>query len=245
MPRNDAPAIIIPARYKSSRFPGKPLVDLHGTPMIVRVAEQCAKAGGQDSVFIATDDDRIADACCQHGFQTIMTSPDHPTGTDRIAEAADQIEAEMIINVQGDEPLIRPEDITAVIEAKRRHPDEVINAYCPISADEDPHSNTLPKVVFNEGGRLLYMSRAAVPGVKDGAPAPTFHKQVCIYGFSRAELEQFRGFGRKSRVEAYEDIEILRFFDLGISVRMIEVSASSIAVDRPEDVDKVLAVLAR
>ena len=244
MPRTDSTAIIIPARYKSSRFPGKPLVDLAGKPMIARVAEKCMQAISRDAVFVATDDDRIRQACEQHQINVIMTADNHPTGTDRIAEAASKIDADFMINVQGDEPLIQPEDIQRVIDEKRKYPADIINAYCPLSADENPAWNTIPKVVFNEAGDLVYMSRSVIPGLKEGGATPTYHKQVCIYGFTREQLQRYASFGRKSVLESFEDIEILRFLELGINVRMVEVSASSIAVDTPEDVDRVIAAIA-
>lgn len=244
MPRTDSTAIIIPARYKSSRFPGKPLVDLAGKPMIARVAEKCMQAISRDAVFVATDDDRIREACEQHQINVIMTADNHPTGTDRIAEAASKIDADFMINVQGDEPLIQPEDIQRVIDEKRKYPADIINAYCPLSADENPAWNTIPKVVFNEAGDLVYMSRSVIPGLKEGGATPTYHKQVCIYGFTREQLQRYASFGRKSVLESFEDIEILRFLELGINVRMVEVSASSIAVDTPEDVDRVIAAMA-
>jgi len=243
MPLNNSTMIVIPARYKSSRFPGKPLVDLAGKPMIVRVAERCMEVLPRDRVFVATDDESIKQTCDDQNINVIMTSEYHKTGTDRIAEAAQQIETDFIINVQGDEPLIHPSDIEAVIREKQKYPNDIINAYCRISADEDPDSNTLPKVVFDEAENLVYMSRAKIPGFKEGALEPDYFKQVCIYGFTKEQLRLFHQFGRKSNLEAYEDIEILRFIDLKINVRMIEVSNASIAVDTPEDVARVLAVL--
>lgn len=231
--------VIIPARRKSTRFPNKPLVPLLGKPMILWVAELSAQAVGKERVFVATDDDTIAATVRDAGFHALMTG-DALTGTDRLAEAAAQLDADIVINVQGDEPLVRPADILTVIEAKQRHPGDVINAYCRLGAQEDPASVNIPKVVVNESGRLLYMSRAQVPGTKDAANAPAaYHKQVCIYAFTRDELAAFRAFGRKSCVEHSEDIEILRFLELDKTIRMVELGGGSLAVDIPADVAPV------
>ncbi|MDD3444501.1 MAG: 3-deoxy-manno-octulosonate cytidylyltransferase [Zavarzinia sp.] len=236
--------VIIPARYASSRFPGKPLVPILGKPMILWVAELSARAVGRDHVYVATDDARIAAVVEGAGFNTLLTSSGALTGTDRLAEAAAKIDYDIYINVQGDEPLVDPEDIRRCIDEKRRRPDHVINGFCWLSPQEVPSSPNIPKVVMNESGRLLYMSRSVVPGFKDQKQAPKgYRKQVCIYGFSRAELEAFAGFGRKSEVEASEDIEILRFLELGIGVQMYETKPGSLAVDAPEDVAAVEAAL--
>ena len=214
MPRTDSTAIIIPARYKSSRFPGKPLVDLAGKPMIARVAEKCMQAISRDAVFVATDDDRIREACEQHQINVIMTADNHPTGTDRIAEAASKIDADFMINVQGDEPLIQPEDIQRVIDEKRKYPADIINAYCTLSADENPASNTIPKVIFNEAGDLVYMSRSVIPGLKEGGATPTYHKQVCIYGFTREQLQRYASFGRNPFWNLLKTLKFSAFLSL-------------------------------
>ncbi|MGE8328337.1 3-deoxy-manno-octulosonate cytidylyltransferase [Pseudomonas urmiensis] len=232
--------VLIPARYKSSRFPGKPLVPLLGKPMILWVAELSGKAVGNENVYIATDDNRIAAVVTQAGFKAVMTSEEALTGTDRIAEAAELIDADIYINVQGDEPLVSPEDILRVAEYKRMNIDSVVNSYCHISKVENPYSTNIPKVIFTEDRRLVYMSRCALPGYKEASKAPAiYYKQVCIYGFTKEQLKQFREYGRKSILESSEDIEILRFLELGIEIRMIEAHDGSLAVDVPEDVAPV------
>lgn len=237
---------LIPARHASTRYPGKPLVELLGKPMILWVAELSARALGKDNVYVATEDRRIADVVESAGFRAIMTGDDALTGTDRLAEAATKIEADIFINVQGDEPLVDPEDILKVRDAKATTPDQVINGFSWISSKEDPHSVNIPKVITNEANRLVYMSRAPLPGFKDRKNAPTrYKKQVCIYGFTRDELLKFRNFGRKSELEHSEDIEILRFLELGIPVQMVETRPGSLAVDTPEDVAGVENALKR
>jgi len=235
-------AVVIPARYQSSRFPGKPLVDLCGKPMIVRVWERCVAAVPAADVYVATDDERIRAACVAQGIQVVMTPDDCLTGTDRVYWASRQIDADVLINVQGDEPLLDAGDILAVIEAARRHPGEVINAMCPIAEERDFRSTTVPKVVARPDGRLLYMSRAAIPTDKTHA-FRTAQKQVCIYAFSRDSLAAFTSIKAKTPLEQIEDIEILRFLELGYEVRMIAVSDSSVAVDTPEDAERVRTLI--
>lgn len=238
--------VIIPARYASSRYHGKPLVRLLDKPMILWVAELSAKAVGQDKVYIATDDRRIAQAVEQSGYQAIMTSDKALTGTDRLAEAAEIIDADIYLNVQGDEPLVDPADIIKIRDAKLEHMDEVINGFCWISDGEQPENRNIPKVVTNEINQLVYMSRLALPGFKEAKCAPDrYKKQVCIYAFTHDELAGFRKFGRKSKLEKSEDIEILRFLELNKRIRMVETQPGSLAVDTPEDVPNVEAALAR
>lgn len=231
---------VIPARYPSSRFPGKPLVPILGVPMIIRVARITASALGIENTIVATDDARIAAVARDHGFAAELTSADALTGTDRLAEVAGRRDADIYVNVQGDEPLLDPGYITRVVETKRRVPDEIVNAMCLLGPAEDPENPNIPKVVAAEDGRLLYMSRRALPGFKDPKHGPLHYwKQVCIYAFSRRELVAFANVGRKSTIEASEDIEILRFLEIPLPVRMIEVASGSLAVDTPSDVEAV------
>ena len=236
--------VIIPARYASTRFPGKPLVPLLGRPMIQWVAELAARAVGKANVFVATDNKMIADVVEKCGFKAIMTSGSSLTGTDRIAEVADIIDYDIYINLQGDEPLVDPNDIVKAIELKQLNPDCIINAYCMMTDDEDPESINIPKVITNENNVLIYMSRKALPGYKDinSMPYP-YKKQVCIYAFSKSELIMFKNFGRKSFLESCEDIEILRFLELGSRILMYECATCSLAVDVPDDVIAVERLL--
>ena len=231
--------LIIPARYKSTRFPGKPLTDIKGKSMIQRVYEQSAKAFPADKIYVATEDSRIEDHCKSHGMQCLMTSDDCLTGTDRIAEAAQQINADYYINVQGDEPVFDPEDITKVINSLEQYKGEVINGYCAINEEVQYTSVSVPKVVFRPDGRMLYMSRAAIPGNKSKAFIKSW-RQVCIYAFPKKALEDFSSIKHKTPLEDMEDIEILRFLELGYEVRMLELSDTSIPVDHPEDLEKVI-----
>tara|TARA_R100001224_G_scaffold111329_1_gene91177 strand:- start:22454 stop:23107 length:654 start_codon:yes stop_codon:yes gene_type:complete len=212
--------------------------------MIIWVAELSEKAVGRDNVYVATEDKKIADAVKEAGFQAVMTSSEALTGTDRLAEAAMQIDADIFINVQGDEPLVDPEDILKVRDAKISDTSAIINGFSWLSESEDPHSVNIPKVITNEKNELVYMSRVALPGFKDHTHAPVnYKKQVCIYAFTKNELNAFREFGRKSELEQSEDIEILRFLELGKKIKMIETRPGSLAVDIPSDVEKVESAL--
>jgi len=233
---------VIPARYRSSRFPGKPLVLIKGKPLVWWVHRAVAQAIGAEQVIVATEDERIVERCRELGIKSALTRDDHPTGTDRVAEVAATIDAQVYVNVQGDEPLVSGAVITSVIDAKRRWPSEVINAMARIDDRGDVESPIVPKVVANTNGRLLYMSRAPVPRQKSGATAARHFRQVCVYGFNRDELATFAATPR-GPLELTEDIEILRCLEADVPVRMVEVEGGSVAVDVPEDVARVEKIL--
>jgi len=234
---------VIPARYGSSRFEGKPLAVIAGMAMLERTYRQAQKCKMLDRVVVATDDVRIEDFCKEHEMDVVMTSSNCLTGTDRVAEVADQVEYDLYVNVQGDEPVIDPRTIDTVISEYAQHGDKYVayNLYKRIEDEEDERSPTIIKTVVDDAGELVYMSRLPVPFSKAGKDVVR-HKQVCVYGFSREALHIFSS-SQKTANEAAEDIEILRFRDLGYRVRMIETDCSSIAVDVPTDIAKVEAYL--
>jgi len=232
--------IIIPARYKSKRFEGKPLCNIAGKTLIKRVWERCCLAIPHEDIYIATDSELIVEHCKNNDMQYIITSEECMTGTDRIAEAAKQvIDADIIINVQGDEPVISPEDILKIIDAHKKNPKVVHCGMCTIHNEEDFRSSNVPKVIAANDGRLMYMSRGAIPTDKT-LSFKNAKKQVCIYAFPREALTDYAACEDKTSLESIEDIEILRFLELGHEVYMVDVSSNSIAVDVPEDVNKVL-----
>lgn len=231
-------AIIIPARFESSRLPGKPLVNILGVSLIERVWRRCTEKVDKDRVYIATDDERIRVHIESFGGQAIMTSTSCLTGTDRVYEAARKLNLDSVINVQGDEPLIDPQDILLFIEQMKSNPELIFNGMTRIKNKEEFQSPTVPKVVFRADKRLLYMSRAAIPTTKE-LEFKTAYKQVCIYAFPTSLLGKFVESNEKTFHESIEDIEILRFLEKGYDVKMLEVSGSSIAVDIPEDVVRV------
>jgi 3-deoxy-manno-octulosonate cytidylyltransferase (CMP-KDO synthetase) len=231
-------AVVIPARYKSSRFPGKPLAKIKGKEMIIWVAEIAEKAVGRDNVYIATENEEIVDVVKGYGYKVVLTSDSCPTGTDRVAEAALEIDADIIINIQGDEPMLNPSDITKVIQEKIKHPNHVINCMAYLSAGETVEDKKIPKVITSLTDELIYISRNAIPGTKTGNGA-TPKKQVCIYGFNRNELKKFSDMGEKTPLEFEEDIEIIRFIEMGVKVKMVMLNSQSYAVDYPEDINIV------
>ena len=231
---------IIPARYQSSRFPGKALALVLGKALILHVAEKVEQALGRENTYIATDDARIASVVEAAGYQVVMTGSDHLTGTDRLWEVATKVPADIYVNVQGDEPMVDPADIRNIADVKRRFPEYIVNGMCDLAPDEDPANVNIPKVLVSASNKLIYMSRLPVPGIKrHGAIVPTYKKQVCIYAFSYEDLKAFGACTEKAEYEFFEDIEILRFFDLGIPIQMVETAGASLAVDIPEDVTHV------
>jgi 3-deoxy-manno-octulosonate cytidylyltransferase (CMP-KDO synthetase) len=236
--------VVIPARYSSTRFPGKALADLGGKTVIQRCIEQCAKAVSLNDIVVATDDQRIADACSPLGVQVEMTSSDCLTGTDRVAEVACSIPAQWYVNVQGDEPFLEPRALNAMVEATRSSSEDVsvINSFAPITSDEEFRSVTVPKVVCNQDGYLLYASRAAIPTTKN-LDFVSANRQIGMYAFRANALAKFALQAEKTPLERLEDIEVLRFLEMGFRVRMIEVPSGGIAIDTPEDLRRAAASL--
>ena len=231
--------VVIPARFKSTRLPGKPLADLGGSPLIEHVWRRCCQAADAANVVIATDDDRIARVATAFGANVEFTSSECPTGTDRVAEVASRHPADWYVNVQGDEPFIEPASIRTVIEATELATRDVaaINTMSVISDERDFRSVTVPKPVTDTSGRLLYMSRAAIPTDKDLSFHSAF-RQVGLYAFRPSALVHYSPEAVKSPLEAIEDVEILRLIEAGLRVEMVEVPASGIAVDTPDDLER-------
>jgi 3-deoxy-manno-octulosonate cytidylyltransferase (CMP-KDO synthetase) len=235
---------VIPARYKSSRFPGKPLVDILGKPLVQRVYERAVKSRLLHEIHVATEDRRIESFCRSKGMKVVLTSDEHPTGTDRIAEVARRVRADIYVNIQGDEPLISPLSIDAAIKGVRVY--KPATATCLMKRITDPAeliNTNVPKVVVNDEGEAVFFSRLPIPFPKGGGRADHF-KQVCVYAFYRKALLQFSGF-RQTRNELVEEIELLRMIDNRIPLKMIEVFRDNIAVDVPGDVKRVVQALKR
>lgn len=229
--------VVIPARYKSSRLPGKPLVSIAGKPMIVRTAQRCLSVVPRDRVVVATDDERIAEVCEANNIRFEMTSPEHQTGTDRVAEVATRIEAQTYVNVQGDEPVFNPADIRAIVEAARTDRTKTFIGYCALGEAQWRDSKYI-KLTFGLEKNLIYIGRAMVPGSHDGA----FHlayRQVCAYAYPREVLDTYATMPGRTPLELIEDCEVVRFLELGLPIQVVPMSDESIAVDRPQDVTLV------
>lgn len=232
---------VIPARYQSSRFEGKPLADICGKPMIQRVYEQALKVKEFSEVYVATDNERIFNVCTQRNVKAIMTSTKHKTGTDRIGEVARNIQADIYVNIQGDEPLIEPATIRKAIIPFIENPKtdiQVTNLMTQINDPVDLINFTVPKVIAAIDGRGVYLTRSAAPFPKGNINAK-YYKQVCVYGF-KPEALQFYCESPRGAVESIEDIEILRFIEAGYRVQYIEVDSQTIAVDTPNDLKRVI-----
>ena len=233
---------VIPARYESSRFPGKPLADICGKPMIWWVYHHASQVKCIDELYVATDDQRIFDACEMFDMNCIMTSTSHRTGTDRIGEVAEKIPADLYVNIQGDEPLMEPEVMEkAILPFFVNKELQVSNLMTKISDPVDVVNFTVPKVITNKDGIGIYLTRSTAPYPK-GSINYAYYKQVCVYGFTPSALKFYCEYGKKfgkARIEAIEDIEILRFIENGYKVQFVEVDSETVAVDTPNDLKKV------
>ncbi len=238
---------IIPARYASTRFPGKPLHLIAGKPLIQHVVERCRQATTLAEIIVATDDARIAEVARKF-CRVEMTSDQHPSGTDRIAEVVSRCECDAAVNIQGDEPLIDPGVVNAVARALDDSP--MSTAATPIKDLAEYDNPNVVKVVVNVAGRALYFSRRTIPFVRDAASRPIaeqlaafpFLKHLGIYGYRRETLLKLVKFP-VSALEAAEKLEQLRALDNGIQIAVVTVKHDSIGVDVPADVERVERLL--
>ncbi len=236
--------VIIPARLKSTRLPNKPLIMLKGKPLIYWTWKNCTKVVPKNLIYIATDSKEIHISCKKYGIQSINTSQKHLTGTDRIAEAVKKLDSELIINIQGDEPFIKPKDIKSFINFALKNKKNVTNAYTLIKNRKKNNNLNIPKLVLSKNNKLLYMSRSLVPGSKNNMKIIKIFKQVCIYGFPKDILLKIYGLKKtKAKLEKIEDIEILRVIENDISVKMYKVSDNVLAIDTKSDLNLARKIL--
>ena len=236
--------IVIPARFDSKRFPGKPLKKILGKEMIVRTVEQCKKSKFLKSVYVATDNKIIFNLLKKKKFENVIMTPKKcKTGTDRIAYFAKKIKAKTYINVQGDEPIIKPNDIDKIYKYAKKNRNDVINGYAKIKNYSELKNSNIPKVVFDNKKNLIYISRSLIPFVKK-FNSHNYYKQICVYAFPRKKLMKvFKN--KKSKIEKKEDIEILRFLENNICVKMVKLSGESKAVDTRKDVIEVKKIISK
>jgi 3-deoxy-manno-octulosonate cytidylyltransferase (CMP-KDO synthetase) len=238
---------IIPARFASTRFPGKPLALIAGKPLIQHVVEQCQRAKSLSEVIVATDDTRIWEVA-QNFCRVEMTRPEHPSGSDRIAEVAERCGGDAVVNIQGDEPLIDPAVIDAVAGALNQA--EMSTAATRIRDVAELDNPNVVKVVVNPAGRALYFSRRTIPYVREAASRPLheqlaafpFLKHLGIYGYRRETLLRLVTFP-VSPLESAEKLEQLRALENGIQIAVVTVDYDSVGVDLPEDVRRVEAII--
>lgn len=239
--------VIIPARYASTRFPGKPLAILKGLPMIQHVCHQAAKAETVERVIVATDDNRIAATVKGFGGEVMMTRADHPTGTDRLAEVAERIDAELIVNVQGDEPLINPRMIDQAVQPMVDNPKLQMGTLAGrIDAIEDFYNPNVVKVVKDRAGLALYFSRAPIPWPRDlsreelaeSLDRVELFRHIGLYVYRRELLLNYPAMP-KTPLEALENLEQLRAVESGVKLYVAETEFSCHGVDTPEDLERV------
>lgn len=233
--------VVIPSRMGSSRFPGKPLCDLVGKPMVQWVWEAAVRSGVGERVIVATPDGEIVEACAKFGAETVLTSDSHPSGTDRIAELAETVKADVYVNVQGDEPLINPEDIRAC--ARPLLEDEFVSmgsvmADCP---EHEWDNSAVVKVAVDQDGYALYFSRHAIPFARNSRIVPV-KKHIGIYAYRLNALRAFSSW-KQTPLETAESLEQLRFLEHGVRIKMSQGTGSVLAVDTPEQAEAVRRLL--
>ena len=232
---------VIPSRYKSSRFPGKPLADICGKPMLWWVYNQAQKVPSLDDVIVATDDNRISEVCEQYNMKYIMTSIDHNTPTSRLYEVSTKIDSDLYVFVGGDEPLIDPMAINRVVERAKTNGYDVTHAMTKIKTAPEVVDFTNIKVVVSTENLLLYTTRSPLPYPKGGLDFD-YMKFVGIGVFSKFALS-FYNDTPKSKLERIEECDLIRFIDKRIPVEMVEVSCRNISVDTPKDLQAVISII--
>jgi len=229
---------LIPSRYASVRFPAKPLALLAGKPMVIHVLDAARAARRLDRVAVATDDDRIAEVVRAAGGEAVMTSSAAASGTDRLAEAARSLRGDVYVNVQGDEPLMDPENIDRAVDALLAGPGrEIASVWVPLPPAEASDPNAV-KVAVARDGRALYFSRSPIPYPRGGAPV--YRKHLGLYAYRAATLAAIAALP-PSELEKSESLEQLRWLEAGYAIWMAEAAADSIGVDTPEDLSRAEA----
>lgn len=241
---------VIPSRWGSTRFPGKSLALISGKPMIQWVVERVKQAKKLDTVIVATDDQRIADCVLSLGIpsvQVAMTRPDHPSGTDRIAEAVQALDVDAIINVQGDEPLIDPKLIDELADVISSNDWDMATAATPITDEQQIHDPSVVKALFNRHGQALYFSRATIPHIREPEGVPIsgiYWRHIGIYAYRRDYLLKLVQ-EPVCALENLEKLEQLRALDMGCRMKVIQTEDFGIGVDTPSDIAKAEALLAQ
>jgi 3-deoxy-manno-octulosonate cytidylyltransferase (CMP-KDO synthetase) len=231
---------VIPARLASTRLPRKMLREIAGKPLVGRVYEAVHASPLLADVIVATDSEEILDACRRHGWKAQMTSPTHRSGTDRVHEVSNSVEADVYINVQGDEPMVRPEQIATLVDVMKDSSVQVGTVKTLCSPEEIPNPNAV-KVVTEANGRALYFSRATIPFDRDGAD-PRYFKHLGLYAYRKSALDFFVS-QSESNLERSERLEQLRFLENGISIYVGETPYDSVGVDTEEDLQRVTELL--
>lgn len=234
--------IVIPARYESTRLPGKPLLEIAGKPLIRLVYERAGESRLKDRIIVATDDERIAEAVSSFGAEAVMTSPSCRSGTDRVFEAIKEMEADIIINLQGDEPFIRPDMADLLFSVMEKEDLDMATLCCPIANDKEYHDPNTVKVVLDRHGFALYFSRSPIPYLRNSSNRPLLYKHIGIYAFKRDFLERFVAMP-KSRLEEMESLEQLRVLENGFRIRVLTTHYDGFGIDTLADLERARLVL--
>jgi 3-deoxy-manno-octulosonate cytidylyltransferase (CMP-KDO synthetase) len=232
---------VIPARLASTRLPRKVLREIAGRPMLAHVYEAARTCYELQDVIVATDSEEIAEVCCHNGWHCRQTSPAHRSGTERVHEVAQAVEADVYVNVQGDEPLVRGEHLGVLLELMERSGVEVGTLKTPCSAEDVNNPNAVKVVTASDGG-ALYFSRAAIPFDRDDDGRVRYYKHLGLYAYRKAALDAFCAWP-ESQLERSERLEQLRFLDHGIAIHVAETPFDTIGVDTEEDLQRVEAIL--
>ena len=233
--------IVIPARMGSTRFPGKPLCDLLGKPMVQWVYEAAHASRVADQVLVATPDEEILEACVGFGAEAVLTRADHPSGTDRIAEVSRNFDADVFVNVQGDEPLVRPETIAACAQPLLDRPEIQMGSVFSECGQEELEDPSVVKVVTDREGFALYFSRHPIPFPRNDR-VTAVKKHVGIYAYGKGPLQAFANWSMGD-LERAESLEQLRFMENGVRIFMARGAGSELAVDTPEQAEQVRQIL--
>ena len=234
-------AIVLPARFNSTRFPGKPLAVVNGRPLIEWVHLRARQVRGADAIVVATDDERIAAAVREFGGEVVMTSVEHATGTDRVAQVASSLDHDIIVNLQGDEPVFSPALVDEMIELAATSDADIVTACHRVTDRREIESPHVVKVVCDTTGSALYFSRAPIPHLRDEGEVHAY-RHIGIYVFRRESLLRFASLQR-TPLERVENLEQLRALESGMIIRVVESGETTVGVDVPDDIKNVEKIL--
>lgn len=236
--------IVIPARYESTRLPGKPLLEISGRSLIQLVYERASESRLKDGVIIATDDERIMDAARSFHAEAVMTGSSCKSGTDRVFEAVKERDADLIVNLQGDEPFIRPDMIDLLFSVMENESLDVATLCTPVADDNEYADPNTVKVVLDKNGFALYFSRSPIPYLRDGNARPVLYKHIGVYGFKGNFLKQFVSM-QKSRLEETESLEQLRILENGYKIKVLTTHYDGFGIDTMDDLQRARLTLDR
>ncbi len=234
---------VIPARFASSRFPGKPLVDICGKPMVWWVYNNMSDLEILDDLIVATEDERIISACDDLGIKAMLTSDNHPTGTDRVVEVSEKIDGDLFVVIMGDEPLIKPADVKKLVDVSQMSGCDACMLTTKFVNPVDAVNTTTIKLALNDDNDVIFMSRLPIPYPK-AAVGYDLYKNMGAYAFTRKALQVFKN-TKKGRIERAEDLEMLRLIEKHCIVKAVEVTSDSMSVDTEKDLERIRGIISK